>query len=323
MRLPKSSKLKSVFGRTPVHRRSRPNGFRVWPSWRFCGVLLFISTIVGFRNQQYLFAQEVATKAPLSSSAEDGQIPLPELPHAVPLDPGPTGDELTLESDTQSRHGDIYALEGKVVITYRGRTVRADRISYDAATSELTAEGHLMLTGGLNDEYIRAARGSYNLETQTGRFYEVSGSVGMHSTTRHTAYDTANPFLFSGRMVVKTGPQAYDVYDGKVTSCLLPNPDWQLLSGHFALDDKKARAYNSTFRLLNVPILFLPYVTHPIDADSRQSGISIPVLNPHSSTKGTIIGEDVYFHPGPVGRPDCGHAVLHAAWIFRIRNLPL
>ena len=31
-------------------------------------------------------------------------------------------------------------------------------------------------------------------------------------------YANGNPFLFTGRMVVKTGPREYQVYDGTVTS---------------------------------------------------------------------------------------------------------
>ena len=42
-----------------------------------------------------------------------------------------------------------------------------------------------------------------------------------------------------------------------------------------------------------MPILYLPYVTHPVDADARQSGLLLPVVGT-SSTKGTIIGDSIY-----------------------------
>ncbi len=50
---------------------------------------------------------------------------------------------------------------------------------------------------------------------------------------------------------------------------------------------------NSLFRLRGVPLFYLPYVTHPVDASGRQSGFLIPVLG-ESSTKGLIIGEEFY-----------------------------
>ena len=48
------------------------------------------------------------------------------------------------------------------------------------------------------------------------------------------------------------------------------------------------------FRLVNVPVLYLPYVTHPVDGTSRQSGFLIPVIG-QSSTKGLVLGEQIYW----------------------------
>ena len=119
-----------------------------------------------------------------------------------------------------------------------------------------------------------------------------------HPSTRRTIYTSDNPFLFSGRVLVKTGPQAYDIYDGAVTSCQLPHPDW-LLSCRALLHHSgtQASARNSTFRLLNIPLLFLPYVTHPTDSGHRQSGFLIPTVG-QSSTRGFTLGEQVYLTLG-------------------------
>ena len=105
---------------------------------------------------------------------------------------------------------------------------------------------------------------------------------------------SSGAFLFQGRLIVKTGPQNYDVYDGSVTSCTLASPDWLLSSKHITLDSGKAHARGTIFRLLGVPVFYLPYVTHPVDTAQRQSGLLIPVLG-QSSTKGLIVGDQVYF----------------------------
>lgn len=221
---------------------------------------------------------------------------LPDLstvPRAIPYAPAlPADDRAVFESDTQSRHGDTLLLDGSVEVHYRGRTLRADTVTYNEATGEATAEGHLHLTTDDNDESITASRGSYNIRSGTGRFYDVQGSVGMHNGAAILNHQP-QAFLFGGKMVVKTGATRYDVYSGWVTSCQLPKPDWLLSSSHIWVDDQKAHASGSTFRLLNVPILFLPYVTHPVDATARQSGLLIPVIS-QSSTKGFIFGEQVY-----------------------------
>lgn len=240
------------------------------------------------------------TTPPVTSGLPLPDAPPPQqtdLPHAVAVPPADEGDPLTTEADTQEQHGDLVRLSGDVVVTFRGRVLHADLVTYDKATGNVALDGHVLLTGGLNDEVLRASRGSYNLQTETGRFYDVTGSVGLGGLNRQKTFESPNPLLFEGKVVVKTGPVNYDLYDGKVTSCLLPNPDWVLSSSHFTFDGTKARARNSTFRLLHVPILFLPFVTHPVDSEQRQSGITTPIIS-QSSTKGFIIGDEAYITLG-------------------------
>ena len=104
----------------------------------------------------------------------------------------------------------------------------------------------------------------------------------------------ANPFLFTGREVIKQGPLKYRVIDGTMTSCRLPKPDWRILASEISVSDGKARARNGYFKLLNVPIFYLPYVTHPVNTASRQSGILLPIIG-DSSIKGYVFGESVYW----------------------------
>jgi LPS-assembly protein len=262
-----------------------------------------------------VWAQEVSNQAPPAVS-------LPDAPGAV--DPSqasssdqqypvakilPAPDDSTAvvieSSGPQSKVGSKFILDGDVVITYGDRKVEADHIEYDTETGEIEATGHLKATGGLNSEIIMASHGNLNVKTQTGRFYDVSGSVGLKPAAkgakaavvqagRPLTYANENPFLFTGQMVVKTGPQEYEVFKGTVTSCRLEHPDWVLYANKFTVDAEKARAAGSVFKLLNVPLLYLPYVTHPVDASGRQSGVLLPVVG-ESSTKGLVLGEQIYW----------------------------
>ncbi len=236
-----------------------------------------------------LLAQQLTSQAPPQEVLVDG----PDLPVAQLLPGEDTGAPLTIESDLQSKVGEHYVLDGRVVLTLRDRRVEADHIEYDGATSDLTATGHLRASGGANHEEIRASHGTLNLRTQVGHFYDVTGSVGVRLTGQTKVYVSANPFLFSGRELIKLGPESYEVIGGTVTSCRLPRPDWLLSAGEFHVQDGQARARNSVFRLLNVPVLFLPYVTHPVDEETRESGLLIPTVG-QSSTKGLVLGEQFY-----------------------------
>ena len=217
------------------------------------------------------------------------------LPIAVPV-PDADAVPVTLQSDAQRRDGDLITLEGHVLITRGNYQVEADRIEYNQATGVLTATGHLAAHGAEQDEVIHASHGTVNLRDGTGRFYDVSGSIGLRTgkSGRARVYTVGNPFLFWGRMVVKRGPQSYDIYNGAVTSCALPEPDWLLSASHFSVDRSKARASGVVFRLHRIPVLFLPYATHPVDTNARQSGFLVPVVG-QSSTRGFVIGEEVYF----------------------------
>jgi LPS-assembly protein len=243
------------------------------------------------------------TPATVGDTTQDTIPDLSQIPRATPLPPATPPDTVSWDADTQSEHDNVYLLAGNVEVHYRDHILRADTISYNKDTGELTADGHLHLSGGENDEYLTASHGTYNLRAGTGRFYDVTGSIGLHGAAAtpeapgRTGLVTPNPFLFSGRIVVKTGPRTYDIYDGSVTSCLLPRPDWLLTAGHLSVDEDQARAKASVFHLMGIPLLFLPYVTHPVDSEQRQSGILIPVLG-QSSSKGWIVGEQYYLALG-------------------------
>jgi LPS-assembly protein len=254
--------------------------------------LLITITMIASSHPQ-LRAQEVTNqatpKATLPDAPDSSRYPeaivIPEVEKTAPV---------VMESDTQSKKGDRYVLDGNVVITYGNRKVEADHMEYDSATGELEATGHLKATGGANNEIISASHGTINLNKQTGRFYDVSGSVGLKSSGHKMVYANGHPFLFTGRVVVKRGPQEYEVYGGTVTSCQLVHPDWLLYAGKFNINGEMASAHNSVFHLFNIPLLYMPYVTHPVNTEGRQSGFMIPVIG-ESSTKGLILGEQIYF----------------------------
>jgi LPS-assembly protein len=275
---------------------------------------------------QHLHAQDVTPEEPPTAAVpnqnvqSDTQAPdLSTIPHASLLPPDKAPELATIDSDgPQTRHGEMGYASGNVVVTYGDHVVRADSITYDHATDTVTAEGNVELSGGTNDEHVSASRAIYNLRTQTGRFFDVHGSVGLfrnyaepvlkatnagiatpNNTSHIPGYQNSNPFVFEGRLVVKTGPTDYTIYNGSVTTCLLPHPDWQLFAGKIALNDGQAKAANSTFKLLGLPVFFLPYVTHPVDNQQRQSGLLIPELGYSSASKdtgnkGLTIGEQLY-----------------------------
>ena len=204
-------------------------------------------------------------------------------------------EEVTIKSIQQEKNGSFYALRGAAEIRYGAFTLYADEISYNDATGDATAEGHVVLEGGPNDEHIEASRGSYNFGTESGQFYDVIGTIGVKVRGGQTLLTSSNPFVFFGKVVEKTGPDRFVVRDGSVTTCELPRPKWAFNAHKVVVDvGGNAQVYRSSFQVKGVPVFYFPYAAFPAERMARKSGFLIPNVG-RSSTKGTIVGDAYYW----------------------------
>ncbi len=231
-------------------------------------------------------------------SLATGSTDLPDAPNypiAQVVPAPPSGVPVRFEYKQLEKHGSVYTLTGAVRIDYKNYILMADRVSFDQETSDAEADGHVRLEGKRNSELILADHGKLNFDLETGRFDNVTGSVGRQpsASKRKSLYTTSNPFLFTGRYLIKEGPERYRVIQGTMTSCLLPDPDWRIHAALIRVNYGQARAENSYFTLLGVPILYLPYVTHPVSTEARQTGLLIPSFST-STIKGTVVGDSFY-----------------------------
>jgi LPS-assembly protein len=238
---------------------------------------------------------------PTVPAAESDNVQLPDgpdqeiLPVAQPESAPAGGVPVRWEAQRQTRVGDTWTLSGEVVVHYRDYTMRADKVVYHQATTELEAEGRLQVAGGPSDAYIEASHGDMRMDMHTARFYNVNGSLGVRRSGRTVVYSTPNPFLFSGRVLLQTGEGSYRIVDGTMTNCRLPHPDWQLISHSIIVANGRASTSNTLFKLLGIPIFYLPYLRHPVDDTGRESGLLTPVISNGSSVRGYTFGEQVYW----------------------------
>jgi len=95
--------------------------------------------------------------------------------------------------------------------------------------------------------------------------------------------------------VEKTAPDHYIVSEGTVTTCELPRPKWQFYARKVVVEvGGNATLYHTNFRLDGIPVLYLPFATHPVQKEARQSGFLIPNVG-RSSVRGTTLGESVFW----------------------------
>jgi LPS-assembly protein len=204
-------------------------------------------------------------------------------------------DSATICADQQEKDGDVYKLHGHAEVHYRNYVLRADEITYDSDSGEATASGHFSLDGGPNDDHLRASHGNYNLTAETGRFYDVSATTGLRFNGKRAVLTSSAPFAFSGKLVEKTSPDHYLVYDGTITTCELPRPNWQFQAHKVVVDvGGNASIYHSKFMLHGFPVFYFPYATHPVAREVRSTGFLVPTIG-RSSTKGNIVGDSFYW----------------------------
>ena len=205
------------------------------------------------------------------------------------------GDVHTICAIQQEEEGSVYKLHGAVEIYYEGYILRADEAIYNSDTREATGTGHFAPDGGPNDDHIRASHGTYNLALETGRFYDVTGTTGLRFRGNQVILTSTAPFAFTGKIVDKTSPEHYTVYDGTITTCELPHPKWQFDARKVIVDaGGNAQIYRSTFLVHGIPMLYFPYATHPVEKESRQSGFLMPSVA-RSSVKGNVVGDAFYW----------------------------
>src|SRR5437868_5508420 len=112
-----------------------------------------------------------------------------------PAQPVPT-EEVTVEASKQEKIGNVAFLHGKpgvpVRIQFRSYILVADEITFDYDTGDVTASGNLIFDGGPNDLHLEASRGNYNIRSEVGKFYEVTGTTGARVRGKHVLLTSSN-----------------------------------------------------------------------------------------------------------------------------------
>jgi len=239
-------------------------------------------------RQRFLVTTALVSFLVLASRLAVGQLVCPPVTSS-------SKEDVTICAVQQEKNGSVFKLHVRSKINYRDFTLWADEATYDSDTGMATLDGHVVLDGAENDEHVEASHGTYNVRDETGKFYDATGTIGSSRRSPRLLLTTSNPFAFIGKVVVKTGPDHYVVYNGIITSCELPQPKWQFNTSRAVVTaGGNATVYWSTFRIRNVPVFYFPIATHPVDPAHRKSGLLMPNIG-LSTQKGTILGEGFYW----------------------------
>jgi LPS-assembly protein len=202
----------------------------------------------------------------------------PKLGEGLPLE-----SPVTLSADTVSfdEETGVALAEGNVEVGFGTRTIKADRIRYDMKSGEAEFVGrvHYEQEG---DEFS-FDRIVLNIKTELGAMY--NGRIRIRS----------NNYQISSEVMEKTGKRSFFFRKGELTTCPCdPEPDWKFGIGKTNVTlDGYAIARNVTFRIRDVPVLWLPWAAFPVKL-SRQSGFLLPSFS-QSSSRGFSIQLPYYW----------------------------
>jgi LPS-assembly protein len=203
--------------------------------------------------------------------------------------------EVTIKALQQEKQGEVYKLDGDVEISFQGYVMRAEHVTYHDDSGAVEATGRVVFDGGPHDAHITAGHANYNIKSETGTFYDVSGTFGAVVRGQTVVLTTSNPFVIVGKEVRKVDRNRYIVLHGSITSCAEPSPTWTFNAEKIDLvTGEDAKLYHSTFHLLKLPIFYFPYTKAPASAMARTSGFLLPAVG-ESSTKGFILGDSFYW----------------------------
>lgn len=226
----------------------------------------------------------------LTSLSAFGQTPAQVKAHLPPR------DEIWYGAVTQESNSNLKHLVGAAYVKTSEMQISADSIDFDSDTDWAYAHGHVHMDHFVTGDKIDCDHAEYNLRTEEGKFYVVSGTSPSKILTSPGVLTTTNPFSFHSSWAERI-KNRYILYDGFLTDCKMPKPWWTFQSPKFVVvPGDHAIARNAVFRLHNIPVFYLPWFYRPLGRNPRQSGFLTPDFG-HSTLYGWIYGAGYYWAP--------------------------
>lgn len=231
--------------------------------------------------------------------------PLTDTPNINPVAPEQsvkpptarrTDDDNTIASGNVVVYSEKQSVEGKEgsrILTYTGNVdarylkyrMQADKIVLYEAEDKMVAEGSVVFDEG-DDQRITGARAVFFLKTKLGHFEDSTGF------TNQTNDGTV--IYFTAERVDRTKIDEIVVTKGKFTACDEAVPKWSFTADEATIKfNDKVKLKNGKFRIKDVPVLPIPYVSIPIKERDRQSGFLTPTFG-FSGNKGVRL-QGAYF----------------------------
>ncbi len=218
----------------------------------------------------------------------------PMAPARASAQQGPPGFDRSA-SNTRERIGENHwRLTGAVELDRLDMRIFAAQVDIYTDTHKADAVGNVLVTQG--GDRISADRAVMDTTTHLGTFYHATGISTLSGTSAVNMFGTRDPDVyFYGDVIDKIGPKKYKITHGGFTTCVQPEPRWQIIAGtaivnigHYTI------LRNAVLEVKGVPLLYLPVMYYPTKKDDRATGFLIPQYG-MSSIKGQSISNAFFW----------------------------
>ena len=250
----------------------------------------------------------------VNETGESNGQPAPNL-NGIPNNQAP----LFAESDYGYYDNVDYAeLSGNVIVDQGTQHIEADKIVLDLTNGVAAAQGKVMFTDQAtangNPSTLPPQAGniqSKNNKTSLTDKASKGGLIGVADSLNYnteTGQSTAKDVAFASvelqahgyaKRLNRPNETQYELDEVMFSTCPPTNRKWQFDAKSIDLDTETGRgeAYNTTFRIADVPVFYLPYFNFPID-NRRSSGFLLPNAS-ISSESGLEVDIPYYFNLAP------------------------
>jgi LPS-assembly protein len=177
-------------------------------------------------------------------------------------------------------------LEGNVEISREDYIARGDEAKIDQSANEASLTGNIEIVGP--QMQMRSKSAEVNL---------VKGSATLHEA------EFINPetgFRGKAELIDQADQMHLRIENGGFTTCEGPKPDWSFEASELEFNQEEGygTAKHARFNILDVPVLYVPWFTFPID-DRRKSGFLYPTVGSSNTGDGLFIATPYYLNLAP------------------------
>ncbi|MEI5639390.1 MULTISPECIES: LPS assembly protein LptD [unclassified Pseudoalteromonas] len=177
----------------------------------------------------------------------------------------PQGAIDIVANDVELQGVDSAEFSGNVVINSKTMSLEAKRALIDKKEGLLSASGPLLYRDKFTKVNSNGLFADLNANTISllGAEYELTEQRGRGGAEKLYAADNQ-----------------ISLQNSSFTTCPSTEPFWQIEASNIVLsrEDGWGKTYNTVFKIMDTPVIYLPYFTFPID-DRRKSGLLTPTIS--------------------------------------------